>query len=236
MSTKETSKNHELWEVSQAATLLAGQACTVAARHINDGILRLQFNREVAYYARSIVRDVEQGNKTSEQGLKAIEDEQKSLLSQSFEIGQKGIGVIAGGFQVAGGAGVCYATMGTLCLFFGLPLMAHGTNNVYENGRNLVTGCSDTEGPLRKGYQKLARISGYDDCIGNVGYGLSDLMLSGYGLGRSVLKPDSWRLFKYIHTDYIRAYQITPPKVFAIERMADSITLESTIEQWKCKK
>ncbi|GFM85102.1 hypothetical protein PSCICO_05010 [Pseudomonas cichorii] len=125
--------------------------------------------------------------------------------------------------------------MGTLCLLFGGSLIVHGTNNVYENGRNLITGRSDTEGPLRKGYQKLARISGYDDCIGNVAYGSTDLILSAYGAGRLVIKPDSWRLFKYIHTDYIRAYKTTPAGVLAIDLISDGITIDSIIDQWRCR-
>lgn len=39
----------DLWVVSQAAAYLTNQACTISARNINDGIVRLQFNREVAY-------------------------------------------------------------------------------------------------------------------------------------------------------------------------------------------
>jgi hypothetical protein len=31
--------------------------------------------------------------------------------------------------------------------------------------------------------------------------------LSAYALGRHVLKPDSWRLFRYIRTDYMRSYK-----------------------------
>ncbi|GFM64866.1 hypothetical protein PSCICJ_09840 [Pseudomonas cichorii] len=176
---------------------------------------------------------MEQGNKTSEQGLKAIKDEQDSLLSQSFEIGQKGIGVIAGGFQVAGGAGVCYVSMGALCLFFGFPLMAHGTNNVYENGRNLVTGRSDTKGPLRSGYQALSKLAGGSEFEGNIAYGLVDLSLSAYGAGRLVLKPDAWRLFKYVRTDYIRAYKTTPSSILYIERSSDAITSKNIYEEWK---
>ena len=65
----------DLWVVSQAAAYLTNQACTISARNINDGIVRLQFNREVAYYARSIVRDVEEGRKTIDQGLKEIKQE-----------------------------------------------------------------------------------------------------------------------------------------------------------------
>ncbi|WP_259645203.1 DUF4225 domain-containing protein [Pseudomonas cichorii] len=233
MSTKETSKSHELWKVSEAASLLAGQACTVSARHINDGMLRLQFNREVAYYATSIIRDVERGDKTIEQGMKAIKDEQEGLLSQSYAIFKKSVGTIAGSLQVAGGVGVCYGSIGTLCVVFGLPLIAHGANNVYENGRNLITGRTDTEGPLRKGYQTLSKRVGSSEFEGNMVYGSVDLLLSGYGAGRLILKPDAWRLFRYIRTDHIRAYQNTSLKVFATERGGDVLTIESMYDQWK---
>ena len=119
----------DIWVVSQAAAYLTNQACTISARHINDGVVRLQFNREVAYYARSIVREVEDGRKTVDQGLKEIKHEQESLLNQSLEVGRKGIGVIAGALQFATGAGICYASVGTLCLLAGIPIMAHGANN-----------------------------------------------------------------------------------------------------------
>lgn len=86
-----SSGHHDLWQVSEAAGHLAGQACTVSARHIRDGTLRLQFNRDVAYYAQGIVRDVEAGRKSVDEGLKAIETEQDRLLRQSTEIAQKAL-------------------------------------------------------------------------------------------------------------------------------------------------
>lgn len=123
--------------VSTAAVNLTNQACTIGARHIKDGTLRIQFSREVSYYARGIVNDVIQGVKSPEQGLKDIKNEQSSLLSQSLEIAQKGVSAIAAALQFAAGAGICYGSAGTLCLFAGAPLMAHGANNAYENWRNL---------------------------------------------------------------------------------------------------
>lgn len=122
----------DFWQVSRAGSILANQACTVSARHIKDGVLRLQFNREVAFFARSIVHDVEQGKKSPEQGMRELESEQKSLLEQARDVAQKGVGVIAGALQFATGAGICYASFGTLCLVAGAPLIAHGANNVYE--------------------------------------------------------------------------------------------------------
>ncbi|WP_423787856.1 DUF4225 domain-containing protein, partial [Klebsiella pneumoniae] len=48
------------------------------------------------------------------------------MLDPSIAIGRNGIGVVAGALQIATGAGVCYASVGTLCLIAGVPLMAHG--------------------------------------------------------------------------------------------------------------
>lgn len=42
----------------------------------------------------------------------------------------------------------------------GSLLMAHGVNNVYENGRNLWDGGTNAEGPVREAYQGAAKIYG----------------------------------------------------------------------------
>lgn len=59
---------YDLWVVSQAAAKLTNHACAISARHLQDGVNRSIFNREVAYYARSIVRDVEQGKRQLQRG------------------------------------------------------------------------------------------------------------------------------------------------------------------------
>ncbi|UZE09201.1 DUF4225 domain-containing protein [Pseudomonas sp. B21-053] len=222
----------DYWAVSKAAGSLTSQACTLSARHIKDGTLRLQFNREVSYYARGIVNDVAQGRKSADQGLKAIKSEQSSLLSQALEIAQKGVGAIAGALQIATGAGVCYGSAGTLCLFFGAPMMAHGANNIYENGRNILGNRSDTEGPLRKTYQNIAKSFKYSEREGNIAYGSVDLGMSIVGAGRLVLKADSWRLFRYVRTDYVRAYRNTSTPAFILDRSADAITAKGIHDQW----
>ena len=89
----------DYWMVSAAAGKLGNQASTLGVRHIKDGALRLQFNREVAYYAKSIVNDVSQGKKSPEQGLQDLKNEQDSLLSQSFEIAQKALAQSQGHFR-----------------------------------------------------------------------------------------------------------------------------------------
>lgn len=223
----------DYWMVSAAAEKLGSQASTLGIRYIEDGTLRLQFNREVAYYAKSIVNDVSQGKKSPEQGLQDLKNEQSSLLSQSFEIAQKGVGAIAGAFQIATGAGICYGSAGTLCLFAGAPMMVHGANNLYENGRNLLENRSDTQGPVRKVYQEGAKLLGGGALEGNMAYGTVDLGLSAYGVGRMVLKPDAWRLYRYINTDYIKSYKAMGSSALIFEGVSDSVTGRSMYLEYK---
>ena len=211
----------DYWMVSQAAAKLGSQASTLGARHIKDGTLRLQFNREVSYYARGIVNDVSQGNKSAEQGLKELKDEQNSLLSQARDVALRGASAISGALQFAAGAGICYASVGTLCLFAGTPMMLNGANNIYENGRNLFENRNDTVGPVRTGYRAISGMLGKGNCEADMAYGMVDLSSSAYGIGRMVLKPDAWRLFRYVNTDYIRAYRQASVHGFAFDRFMD---------------
>ena len=217
----------DYWMVSQAAARLGSQASTLGARYIKDGTLRLQFNREVAYYARAIVNDVSQGNKTAEQGLNELKDEQNSLLSQAKDVALRGAGAISGALQFAAGAGICYASLGTLCLLAGAPMMLNGANSTYENGRNLFENRSDTVGPLRTGYRAISGMLGKGDCEADVAYGMVDLTTSAYGIVKMVLKPDSWRLFRYINTDYVRGYQQATRGGFVFDRLMDSATAKN---------
>jgi len=85
---------HEYWDVNSAAGKLVGQARTLATRHLAQGMLRERFNREVAFYAKRVADDVAQGNKTPEQGLQALVQEQRDLLSQSQAVRRKAQGAI----------------------------------------------------------------------------------------------------------------------------------------------
>lgn len=217
----------DYWMVSAAAGKLGNQASTLGARYIKDGTLRLQFNREIAYYARGIVNDVSLGNKSAKQGLKELKDEQNSLLNQAREVAIRGASVISGALQFAAGAGICYASVGTLCLLAGAPMMLNGANNTYENGRNLLENRSDTVGPVRAGYRAVAGVLDKGDCEADVAYGMVDLSSSAYGIGKMVLKPDAWRLFRYVHTDYVRAYRNATLHGFSFERIMDIIVVKN---------
>ena len=227
--------SNDYWEVSHAAGILTGQACTLSAQHIQDGMLRIQFNREVAYYARGIVRDVEDGRKSAEEALQALEGEQKSLLDQSMRVTSQSLGLVAGGLQVTGGIGICVGSVGWACVPAGV-MIGHGLNNIYENGNNLLTGRSNTEGWLRVRYQAVSEYFGGGKSGGNIAYGTADIGLSLFGAFRLTLKRNAWRLFRYVDADYVRAYKETSSTILKIDAMSGEITASGISNEWKNEK
>ncbi|WP_175652948.1 DUF4225 domain-containing protein [Pseudomonas sp. Marseille-P9899] len=200
--------DNQLSELHQSAANLTRYACIVSSRHIKDGVLRGRFNRTMAYYVRQILVDVRNGRLIADEGLLRIQAEHKHIQKSAQEIGKQVAGLISGGVVVATGVGICYASVGVACGVAGLPMIAHGSNNMYENGANLWTGRSDVVGPVRGMYQNAAVAVGGTKSQGSVAYWLADMGLAGYGLVRPVLKPGSWTLFYRMKADHVPAYKL----------------------------
>lgn len=124
--------------------------------------------------------------------------------------------------------------MGVAC-GFGLLTAAHGLNNIYENGTNLLEARTDSQGYVRKSYQFVSEVFGGTEFEGNMAYGTVDLGLSGYGALRKVLKPGAWRIHRYIETDYIRAYKSLNDRAFTFDRASDLSTGHGMYLEWKNK-
>ena len=67
-------------------------------------------------------------------------------------IALKQIGFVAGGAQVYGGASLCVGSLGLACAAYGAPMIAHGLNNVYENGYYLLFR-EEQSGTVREAYR-----------------------------------------------------------------------------------
>ena len=215
---------HDYWIVSDAAAKLTQYASITGSRYIGDIALRGHFQREMAYYAKRVVDAVGRGEISSEEGLLVLEGKRNSVVAII-----KKTGGIAGGIaQVTTGTAFCATTVGCV---IGLPLAAHGANNIYENGSNLWTGRSDAQGPVRKIYQQLALSSGQSKRAGNLAYGVADISLSGAGLFRLVRRPGSWKLFKHIRSDYVRTYQQMGLGGLGFEIFTNGLTMEQLIEE-----
>ncbi|MFJ2412247.1 DUF4225 domain-containing protein [Pseudomonas sp. NPDC087814] len=86
---------------------------------------------------------------------------------------------------------------------------------------------------LRKGYHSALSAMGYGEREANMAYGSVDIGLSAYSVTRHVLKPDAWRLFRYLNTDKIRAYKTMGPTSLAFEAGADVLTLKNLYQETK---
>ncbi|MCQ3029987.1 DUF4225 domain-containing protein [Pseudomonas syringae] len=227
------SKTSENKQLKQAAVALTNHACTLSMQHIQDGMLRLQFNREVSYYAQGIVRDVEGGKKSILEALKAFRDKHTLLTSHQWTVLSQSVGLVAGGFQFAGGVAICTASGGAACVG-GAFMIAHGMNNIHENTVNLWEGRSDTVGATRMVYRKVSEGKGYGKTAGDVTYGVIDIGTSLFGAFRNTLKPDAWKLFNYIDTDYASAYRFTSKWVLGFDAASGIYTskgIHDSLEQ-----
>ncbi|MFJ4348995.1 DUF4225 domain-containing protein [Pseudomonas sp. NPDC089401] len=189
------------WEVNAAASRLISQGCWVSSQALRDRRLQMEFDRELAYYARRVVDDVYYRKLSPEEALEALDAESKSLRWQEYRIMSQVLGLIGGAGQVIAGGSMCVGTVGVGCVVGGGALLAHGGNNLYENGRGLYEGRNDVEGPVRKAYQHASEYFGFSSREGNMAYLSSDIAISLGALGRKVLKPGAWKLFKYYQMD-----------------------------------
>lgn len=214
----------DFWEVNSLAAQLTQYACEVGARHLHDDVLRAQFIQEIAYVGQAIVEDVRTGTISADEGRAALEKEYRALLAQVWEYLKLIGGLTAGILQVSTGIAVCKLSFGAGCIVGGLPMILHGANNIYENGKNIISRRNDTVGPVRKAYQQFAVMAGGAVSDGNVAYGISDLGLSAYNLGRLVLRPGAWRLFRYIEADRVRAIRTMSTRSIIFEVGIDMLT------------
>jgi hypothetical protein len=208
-------------------------ACQVGARFIGDDVLRAQFTQEVALVGRAVVDDVRLGRSTPEQARTELRREYAQLYAEVEEFGKLAVGLTAGILQIGTGVAICKLSIGVGCVLGGGSMILHGVNNVYENGLNIYYRRKTTVGPVRKGYQKLALMVGGRESQGNVAYGLADLGLSAFNLSRMTLKSGSWRLFRYIEADKVRAYKDMGKGVIMFEVGVDMLTGDQVLIEWK---
>ncbi|MGB7800763.1 DUF4225 domain-containing protein [Buttiauxella sp.] len=136
----------------------------------------------------------------------------------------KQIGFVGGGTQILAGYGACAGTLGLGCAAFGGTLIAHGTNNMYENGYYLLYR-KEKVGYVKQVYQIVAKEAGFTEKQGQNAFAVVDLGLSAKGLFGKAIKPDARRIFNYINADKIMGWKKMTKKELFIELANDAITL-----------
>ncbi|GLR08547.1 hypothetical protein COO59_19125 [Mixta theicola] len=201
---------------------------------------------EISHLTDYLLHEVRSGCLTAAGALAVIKKEQTFLEEQQFRLTNertiyyaaieiekkraitnlilKQAGFIGGGLQVFAGFGVCKATLGMACSAYGAPLIAHGANNAYENGYYLLFHQSRV-GYVKGLYHAIARQAGVTAGSSDYIYNIADLALSGYGLGRNVLRADTFRLYRHINHDFIRGWKSMGKTALFVEAYVDGATL-----------
>jgi hypothetical protein len=106
-----------------------------------------------------------------------------------------GVGFISGGLQVVAGVGLVETGFGGL-------MIAHGVNNVIENGYYFLYRQSYT-GPLKFVYEGVGELFGINKQDSDVIYTFVDIALSVNGLLGCKLAEDTARLYRYVTADLL---------------------------------
>lgn len=172
---------------------------TLAIRYLS-GWPRAMFCREINDFINTIRQEVAIYCLSEKGGVELIEKEIAALKKQDFQLSTEQIvqyatvkkeifsrkvklfinqvGFVGGGTQIFAGAGVCAASLGTMCAAYGAPLISHGLNNFYESGYYLLYR-KVKSGYTRNIYRMMAQKLGYSAKQADIAYGVIDLTLSG---------------------------------------------------------
>ncbi|MDH0355524.1 DUF4225 domain-containing protein [Morganella sp. GD04133] len=104
----------------------------------------------------------------------------------------KGLAFVGGVGQVAMGLPLIFAPgiNGMGGAVFGVALVAHGANNIYESIR-FFTGTENSVGYVRDFYRGTSKVFGGDDLLGDKIYAIVDIGLSLHGLFSKFSEPNA---------------------------------------------
>lgn len=214
----------------QAIEELRNSAHRTGSRHLGNLSARSGFIGEVELFISHIQSEINSNCLSIRSGEVAIREETQNILKQdadlisgnikmyiaiqsirdprknAFTLFLKQVGFVGGGVQMFVGGSACAASLGLACASFGAPLMAHGINNAHENGYYLLFRKSTT-GYTRDAYRYIGKQFGYNTAASDIMFSAVDLVLSGYGMSRNVLRGDARRLFRYMDDEFIRGWK-----------------------------
>ncbi|WP_374941324.1 DUF4225 domain-containing protein [Scandinavium lactucae] len=204
---------------------------SIASKYMKWSLAKDKFISEVVSYSNDITSKINTDEITQDQAMRLLDQEIVNLRKQDEVLTRKqyrqaivvksvvkkvskgkngkdtidvnlivaGVGFVSGGIQFVTGVGV--ASSGAGAPFGGL-LIAHGINNIVENGYFLLYRESYT-GPLKFIYEGVGALLGINAKDADVIYTFVDLSLSINGLLGLRLEEDAMRLYRYIDTDLL---------------------------------
>ena len=211
-----------------AASDLYRVAEIVAGKHIRDYFIRARFLGEVKAFANANLHEIsnaksdaqckaainnirEESNNISTQGDRLTMGQAKIFLTVSMEKYNKelgytidAIGLALGMGQFFGGGAIvksAFDSASVIGKIAGFYVMLSGASSAAENLFKLL-GSNSAPNLLRDSYVSIAHFMGFDKKAGLTAYHSMEIMTSAYGVFRMSVKPDAWRLYKFIPADF----------------------------------
>lgn len=253
-------KDYFLTMAHAEANQLLSNANHLSHIYLKDGFNRLQFQDNVKTFVNAQLNVIRSGS-TDDQCQECIqnlikENEYLTIQDRMLRAGTaavhasvqlvkngdfwgyviNGVGVVLSGMQVIAGVSVIGASLASGTIIgsaFGGMLVLHGLNGFQESVENLVYGKTDSVGLLKQGYVATAEFLGFDQRVGQLAYSSMDLALSLYGIVRLIQKPEAWRLYYFLNTDYVRGIKEMSRKELFIEVYNDASAIKSISDTYK---
>lgn len=215
--------------VNLEARKLVNTANKLAAFHLNDGLTRLNFVREI----QSVIEQqfaIARRAKSDEECMacvnnlraetKSLEEQGKMLRMKTAKLyaevefvreNNKIVGYIISSVKVVVSGlttilgGVMIATMQPIGILAGTILVVDGFNGISKEINQLLNdNKSNTEGYFADKSMELAKFMGFKPESGLAVYNTITLASSIYSIVGLSKRPEAWRLFRYLPADYYR--------------------------------
>jgi Protein of unknown function (DUF4225) len=229
LNSRERDNYYYLALAQSAANDLMKTAKIVSSRHIKDFFLKARFADEIKRFSEGNLNVIRHGKSDAEcraaisnihaecanierQGTMLSLDRAKVFMTINMEkynneLGYtiNTIGVVTSGLQMVGGIGVAVKAGSVIGKLAGTHLFVSGVSTASEKFIRLL-GQNEYMGLMEKGYRVTAKFMGFEPKVGSLVYHSVDMASSIYGVFALSLKPDVWRLFRYIPSDYYRNF------------------------------
>jgi len=215
----------------KAAENLNDKAKVISIWHIKDYLIRIRFQEDIQRFIDANMQALnnaksdnecnlyvdnmrqEQINLEKQDRMLRFGDAVVTASAQFFHDHEKvigyvidGIGVVIGGLQVVGGAGILATSVmsgNVVGIIAGANIFLNGLSSTFESYQKL-TGDANPTNFMRDTHEDVAEFLGFDRRVGTLSYQITDLSTAYYGIIKLSLKPEAWRLFSHLPSDYYR--------------------------------
>ncbi|MEZ7210359.1 DUF4225 domain-containing protein [Pantoea ananatis] len=214
--------------VNMEARKLVNTANTLSAFHLSDGVTRMKFIQEIRDLVEqqfTLARRAKSDEECME-CVKILREENSNLLEQARLLRTKAaklyakvefirennkivgyvisaVSVVLAGAEIAAGL-TLIGTMTPLGVLAGAVLVTDGANSISKEVARYATNNTTSEGLVANAAMSTAEFMGFSRENGLGVYKSISLAANAYTIFGLLRRPGTWRLFRYLPTDYYR--------------------------------